>query len=603
MCARSVDGDTSYVFSSGTALREDLYALDDVQPREELIARVTVYLISRVTSGASTPQVTSIIRVGASSFVRSTVPAPTTAYTASSTTYAINPFTGLPWEWAQINQLEAGVGHVLLGSGEVRTTSVFAQVCWIAPTPTPSFTRTTTPTASESPTASRTATPSTTPTTSPTPTLPFTPTVTPSLTPSDTPSPEPTSTLSPTRTATRTRTATISPTLSGTPEATATPTATRTPSPMPTPTRTETSTVPPDITATPTPTDTTLSTATASPTHTATASPSDTVTPTATATPSITGTRPTSTPTSPPRIPYVFGAGSNEWTCAFDLALSIGIFGGTDNLATLATRDPVEWRNRYRAVYIAPNMSSADYATVRNMVAPGGFLERFVSLGGAAVIQAAGTSGSQLDIAPGGVDFTSNPTHNSQLIQLNEHPYFSGEGYGGRRLSTQDFSNWLPTDWGTLSELPANATVLLRNIDGPSLAEYPYGDGKVIVSTLSYCWPGRPGSNGPPATNLLRYAIFFSGSAQTPAPTVTSTPTPTATPSLTATATGARSPTASPTATPGLGDLNGDGAVDDADLRSLIAAIYGDPPAARTDINFDGGVTAADIPALIRRMP
>jgi hypothetical protein len=245
-------------------------------------------------------------------------------------------------------------------------------------------------------------------------------------------------------------------------------------------------------------------------------------------------------------------------------------------------------------------MSSADYTTVRTMAAAGGFLDRFVSLGGAAVIHIAGTRGDQLDVAPGGVDFTSNATHNSEIILQPEHPYVTGEGYGGTRLSTQDFSSWQPTDWGTLTGLPANATVLLRNADGPSLAEYPYGEGKVIVSTLSYCWTGRPGSDGPPATNLLRYGSFFSGNAQTPGPTVTSTPTPTATASLTVSPTTARTRTPTPTVTPSHGDVNGDGIIDLADVDTIIAAIYDDPPFPRTDINADGAVTGADVPALIQ---
>jgi hypothetical protein len=279
------------------------------------------------------------------------------------------------------------------------------------------------------------------------------------------------------------------------------------------------------------------------------------------------------------------------------------VFGSTRALAQLANDDPADRRAFYKGVYIAPDMNSSDYGVVRGMSAAGGFLDEFVQLGGVAVIHLAGTRGDQADVAPGGVDFTSNATHNNEIIQQPEHPYFTGEGYGGRRLSTQDFSSWLPTDWGVLTNLPANATVLLRNADGPSLAEYPHGDGKVIVSTLSYCWTGRPNSDGPAATNLLLYANFFSGSAQTPGPTVTPTPTATATASLTQTPTTARSRTPTPTVTPGLGDLNGDGRLDDLDAAALIDAIFEDPPAPRADINFDGTIGAADLPALIRLLP
>ena len=98
--------------------------------------------------------------------------------------------------------------------------------------------------------------------------------------------------------------------------------------------------------------------------------------------------------------------------------------------------------------------------------------------------------------------------------------------------------------------------------------EYQHGAGRVLVSTLSYCTDGLPLSMGPPLRNLLKYGRFFEGSAETPAPTVTSTPTGQETTTLTPTRTAAATqtstitptatvmstetvvPTATPTATP-----------------------------------------------------
>jgi len=285
-----------------------------------------------------------------------------------------------------------------------------------------------------------------------------------------------------------------------------------------------------------------------------------------------------------------------QWLCSFELAMDLLISGGTRSLTNMISDDPARQRDTYKTIYVAPDMNSNDYSAVRTMVAPGGFLDQFVRLGGVAVIHAGGTRGDQLDVAPGGVDFLSGAQHNSEILEQPAHPYLVGEGFGGRRLSTQDFGGWQPTDLGVLDNLPENATILLRNVNGPSLAEYPHGEGKVIVSTLSYCWRERPNSDGPAATNLLRYAIFFAGNGQTPGPTVTSTPTRTATVTRTF-APMSRTPT--PTATPSLGDLNGDGMIDSLDVSDLITALYDDPPAPRTDINDDGLVTAADIVALI----
>jgi len=276
------------------------------------------------------------------------------------------------------------------------------------------------------------------------------------------------------------------------------------------------------------------------------------------------------------------------------------ISGRQESLAQLVNADPVERRALYKAIYIAPDLNTNDYINVRTMVATDGFLDRFVRLGGVAVIHLGSGSGDQENVAPGGVGFTAGAQHNSETIDAPDHPYFLGEGFGGRQLSTQDFSSWTPTDLGILTNLPENATVLLRNSNGPSLAEYLHGEGKVIVSTLSYCWTGRPNSNGPAATNLLQYAVFFTGGAQTPGPTVTLTPTPTPTPSMTP-APMTRTPT--PTATPGRGDLNSDGTVDELDVEVLIEEIYAEAPIPGADINVDGAVTAADVPALVVLIP
>jgi hypothetical protein len=84
---------------------------------------------------------------------------------------------------------------------------------------------------------------------------------------------------------------------------------------------------------------------------------------------------------------------------------------------------------------------------------------------------------------------------------------------------------------------------------------------------------------------------------------VTPTPTATATASLTRTPTTARSLTPTVTATPRIGDLNGDGRIDELDAFVLINAIYDEPPEPRADINLDGMVSAADLPALFRLIP
>jgi hypothetical protein len=585
-CARAVDGDQAYVVGGAQmgGVRIDVYGFDDVVPRAEDISHVIVHAVSRTSGVNAFSRGQTTLRVGSNpTLVLGVSFTPNSNYAIYSTLYGINPTNGLPWEWSQINGLEAGIRHQV-DIGEMRTTSVFVQVCWVAPTPTPTL----------SPTPLPTNTPTATFTLSPTPLPTDTPSLTPTRTSTETPSPTSTPTRTPT--STRTRTPTPTSTLTGTPLPTGSPTISPTPSATPTPSVSPTRT----RTPTPEPTDTPTATATVTPTPAPPSpSPSLTATRTETPTPTITGTRPTSTPTTAPRIPYIFGVGSNQWSCSFDLAASLFLHGTARSLSLLVNDDPVERRSRYKTIYIAPDMNSTDYSHVRTMVSPDGFIDRFVRLGGVAVIHLGGSRGDQQDVAPGGVDFTAGAQHNSETIAAADHPYFLGEGFGGSMLAAENFGSWQPTDWGILTNLPANATVLLSNTNGPSLAEYSLGEGKVIVSTLSYCWTGRPNSTGPATVNLLQYAVFFNGSAHTPGPTVTLTPTPTPTPSLSASPTTAGSRTPTPTATPGRGDLNADGGVDALDVDVLITAIYEDPPESRADINLDGAVTAADVVGLL----
>jgi len=300
-------------------------------------------------------------------------------------------------------------------------------------------------------------------------------------------------------------------------------------------------------------------------------------------------------------------SGSNQFNCIFNLAFDPPLMfsAGTDSFRDLARKDPAALRDLYQVLYVAPDLGSDDYQQLQQMVAPDGVIAQFVDLGGVAVINAAGSLGDQASIAPGGVGFSSAAQHVSEQILRPSHAYFTGAGYGGEALGSSDFDNWQPTDYGTLTNLPGNAAVLLANSDDASLAEYQYGDGRVIVSTLAYCWDGKPASQGAAARNLLRYSRFYSGSAQTPGPTVTqtgtATPTRTFTPTRTATPTVPTSPTPTPSPTIPilLGDTNGDGVVDENDLPSLIDALFMDAPPPEADVNTDSQVTAADLPAFL----
>jgi hypothetical protein len=299
-----------------------------------------------------------------------------------------------------------------------------------------------------------------------------------------------------------------------------------------------------------------------------------------------------------PQIPFIFAQGSNQWQCAFNLALDLLLSGKTEPFPLLATRDPEEQRAIFQVVYVAPGMSSIDYGLLRQMAAPGGFIDLFVSSGGVAVINAAGQLGEQLDIAPRGVGFAGPSPHDSETILAPTHPYFTGLGYAGDTLTVANFNGWQPTDLGTLTNVPADATVLLRNGDGPALVEYAHGEGRVIVSSLRYCWEDEllPAFA---TRNLLRYSPFFQGSAATPGATVTPTPTATVTPTRTASVSPTRTRTATETPVVLPGDVDGNGRIDADDLTALLEALFDDTPPLAADVNEDGTVGGADIPALL----
>ncbi len=491
------------------------------------------------------------------------IDAPFTTFSATSELdgYArldeTSPTTGSAWSTAEIAASEVVVRKVSVNTQTMRLGQAILEVAYDRDPPTPLPPPTPTATASPSRTATATVTqtftvppPSGTPTPSQTathtlvPTLPPTATATASitLTPSFTPTPSVTATI--------THTPTIAPTETSTPTATVTPTPTVTPTAADTPTATET----PTVTLTPT----SGGTPSATPVDTETETPSATPTPDVsnTPTPSATPTGPTPTPI-PARIDYLFARGSNEFACAQSAATNLGPFTGNLDFSVMVGEDPANFHLLYKTVYIASGLSTDDAADLHTMSAPGGFIDQFVSLGGAAVININGPGLTSLEagIAPRGVGFMRSPEfHQAEAIQQPTHPYFTGLGYGGLSLAPAVFSIWAPTDEGVLINLPVDATVLLRNADGPSLVEYPHGDGKVIVSTLRYC-TSTPESQGSALTNLLLYGRFFENLALTPGftvtPTATATPTstgPSATPTRTRTTTAIRTPTATPTA-------------------------------------------------------
>jgi hypothetical protein len=316
------------------------------------------------------------------------------------------------------------------------------------------------------------------------------------------------------------------------------------------------------------------------------------------------------TPPSP-GVPFLFPQDAEQAACVFSLSQALGLTNGSKPFQTLASSNPTELRNQYQVVYIPPGLGATNYAWLQQLVKDGRFIEEFVRLGGVVVINAGGLVGNQLDIAPGGVGFSFAP-HDEEWINAPDHLYIAGIPFGGDVLGPDDFNGWGPTDLGFLTGLPDDptTTIVLNNSDGPSWAEYQYGAGRVIVTTLDYC--GGVTADGSPdltpseraaASNLLLYSRFYSGFATTPGPTVTATGSPTPTRSLkptntpTPTFTYYRTQTpATPTPTPSVTPTPPPALVD------VIGTIFQEIDSGDADLNGDGDVTAADVTALIELM-
>jgi uncharacterized repeat protein (TIGR01451 family) len=157
----------------------------------------------------------------------------------------------------------------------------------------------------------------------------------------------------------------------------------------------------------------------------------------------------------------------------------------------------------YRVVYLEPNWDDYGNLNLSNLTA-------YVEAGGLAVINIAGNIGSAEDIDPAGTAYHRTDTHNSETILWPDHPYITGQPYGGSPLMTSDFNWWGQTDHGWLTGYPAESQLVLRNPEGPSWLQYHYGSGQVILTTLTYGW-GSSGARGAPLVNLVEYALATSG--------------------------------------------------------------------------------------------
>jgi hypothetical protein len=187
---------------------------------------------------------------------------------------------------------------------------------------------------------------------------------------------------------------------------------------------------------------------------------------------------------------------------------SLGHALTTDSLANFASRGDLP---SFDVIFVSPALDGS-YATLQSLVAGGGALESYVAGGGTLVLNVAGNAGNQNDIGPGGTDYDRTTPGETVNFDIPSHPYITGSGYGGFALSeSPDFESpgWNSTHHGFLYNIPGgnNAISTSDGAGGTVWTEYAWGNGCVIMTSMTYGWGGN-GGQGNPQANLINYAAF-----------------------------------------------------------------------------------------------
>jgi len=152
----------------------------------------------------------------------------------------------------------------------------------------------------------------------------------------------------------------------------------------------------------------------------------------------------------------------------------------------------------YEKVVIASYQSQAFMDRVyANMT----WFEEYVADGGILEFHAFPSGAWVDDLLPGGVTYVYNPQE-SMLIVQPSNPMVTTP----HQMTDIVVSNWIPTVWGHMDNLPAAAEVVIETLNGdPVLVEFGYGAGSIIISTqiLEY---GYFFVNCPLLENILLYS-------------------------------------------------------------------------------------------------
>lgn len=164
---------------------------------------------------------------------------------------------------------------------------------------------------------------------------------------------------------------------------------------------------------------------------------------------------------------------------------------------------------KYAVIYKEWSKEDIDYDDYLNNMPK---ILEYIMLGGIAVLNIASNCGDQDSISPLNVHYRALISNEEFFVEPN-HPYLTGKGYGGEALSPDDFYGWDFTDHGYLVNVPSFSTVILKNIDGPSLIEFYLGQGAIIISTITFgCCTPKSFDPGAPLSNLINYSRYLASS-------------------------------------------------------------------------------------------
>lgn len=175
---------------------------------------------------------------------------------------------------------------------------------------------------------------------------------------------------------------------------------------------------------------------------------------------------------------------------------------------------------QYRMVLMEPNW--LNYTALRSGIVSLRTALQISSCLVAAIRVGSENLGSFIDIDVLGTDYDDTYWHDGQKMNVT-HPFITADPWGGTTLKIADFNGWTYTDVGLLLNPPTSQlgyNQILYNtevsIDYPTMLEYDYGQGHVIVDSMSSLNGGWGIGNAQVAENYIKYMEYVSYLKQKP---------------------------------------------------------------------------------------